>query len=121
MLQVKLGYFVLFLFLFNLLLYKIVFQSFLLHLGHPIQVVTFQPMQGQLTQQATIKVTFDDDDIALEDNEIIGFSLSDPQGSILSPMSTTIDVVVMDDDGMFNSSIYMYASFHYMGGILPSY
>ena len=58
----------------------------------------FQPMQGQTTQQKTVTITFANDDIALEDDEILSFSLSNPVGTNLTAPST-VDVVITDDDG----------------------
>ena len=78
---------------------KILFNCFLFYiLGNPIQLVIFQPIQDMASQQTTIKITFIDDDIALEENEILQFTLSDPQGISL-PLVPLIELIVTDDDG----------------------
>ena len=67
-------------------------------LGIPVQEVIFDPIQDQTSQEATVTIAIDDDDVALEENEILYFSLSDPQGVTLSKPSS-INVSIEDDDG----------------------
>ena len=57
----------------------------------------FQPIQGQSTQQKTVTVNFTDDNTALEDSEILRFSLSNPISTTLFEPST-VDIVITDDD-----------------------
>ena len=59
--------------------------------------MTFQPIPDQSTQQRVITITFPDDNIALEANEIRTFRLTNPTGAVLSSPSQT-SVTIIDDD-----------------------
>ena len=57
----------------------------------------FQPIPGQSTQERVITITFSDDDIALEANEICTFRLANATGAVLSPPSETSATIIDDD------------------------
>ena len=59
-------------------------------------MVTFQPIQGQTTQQATVTITLNDDAIALEEPETLRFGLVDAVNAVIN--NPTIDVTITDDD-----------------------
>ncbi len=73
-------------------------------IGNIVETVTFQPIQGQNSQQAVVTITFDDNEIALEQDKILQFSLSDPVDAIINEPSQ-IEVVVTDDDSKTYTSI----------------
>ena len=50
-------------------------------------------------QERKVTINFIDDNIALEDFQILRFSLSNPNGTNLTEPST-IDIEITDDDGM---------------------
>ena len=50
-------------------------------------------------QDKKLTITFKDDEIALEDDQILRFFLSNPNGTNLTEPST-IDIEVADDDSM---------------------
>ena len=66
--------------------------------GSNVSTVVFQPIEGQTMQEKKVTITFTDDNIALEDDEILHFSLSNPVGTKITAPST-VDVVITDDDG----------------------
>ena len=61
--------------------------------------IWFQPDSTLTTQYITVTFNIPDDEIALENPEIIRYSLVSPMGTALSMPSMT-DVVITDDDGM---------------------
>ena len=63
-----------------------------------VQTVVFNPMPGVQMQVQTVVITFVDDDIALEDDQILSFSLNNSMGTEIT--GHPIDVIVQDDDGM---------------------
>ena len=67
-----------------------------------VGIVVFNPMPGVDTQQQTVTITFIDDEIALEDDQIISFSLNNSMGTTINGQA--VDVIVTDDDGMFHDS-----------------
>ena len=66
--------------------------------GDLVSTVEFQPIQGQTMQEEKVNITITDDNIALEDDEILRFSLSNPVGTKITAPST-VDVEITDDDG----------------------
>ena len=68
-------------------------------IGNTVSTVVFQAILDRKMQEKNFTITFKDDEIALEDDQIRRFSLSNPNGTNLNEPST-IDIVVTDDDGM---------------------
>ena len=62
-----------------------------------MEVVSFQPIQGQTSQRVVVTTRFNDDDIALEDPETLTFTLTNPMNAIITG-SQSLDVIVTDDD-----------------------
>ena len=56
-------------------------------------------MQDKKMRDKKLIITFKDDEIALEDDQILRFFLSNPNGTNLTEPST-IDIEVTDDDSM---------------------
>ncbi len=71
-----------------------------------VGTAVFNPMSGVVTQLQTVTITFIDDDIALEDDQIIRFSLNNSMGTTINGQA--VDVIVKDDDGMFHGSHTQY-------------
>lgn len=57
-------------------------------------------MPGISSQRVTVNISITDDNIALEDDETLMFSLINPRGATLASPSN-IFVVVTDDDGRY--------------------
>lgn len=72
---------------------------FILSLGIVVGTVTFQPMPQVPSQEAIVTVIFEDDDIALEQSEVLQFTLVPVDSDVTLNGPPTIDVVVTDDDG----------------------
>ena len=68
-------------------------------IGNTVRTVEFQPIRDQKMQEIKVPITIDDDEIALEDDQILRFFLSNPNGVNLTEPST-VDIEVTDDDGM---------------------
>ena len=62
-----------------------------------MRTVSFQPIVGVVSQQVIVPITFNDDEVALEDDERLRFRLGNVANAILNAPSM-IDVVVTDDD-----------------------
>ena len=73
------------------------YTLYLFNSGNVVDTVTFQPIHDQSTQQRVIIITFPDDNIALEANEIRTFRLPNPTGAVVSSPSQT-SVTIIDDD-----------------------
>ena len=81
--------------------------------GNVVQTVAFTPMVGVTTQMQVVTITFEDDDIALEEDEVIRFSLNNSVGIAIPQASSTVDLIVEDDDGM-HEKIYNGAICNYL-------
>ena len=57
--------------------------------GDLVRTVVFQPIQDQNMQAEKVTITFTDDNIALEDDEILRYSLSNPVGTEITAPSTS--------------------------------
>ena len=73
------------------------YTLYLFNSGNIVDTVIFQPIPDQSTQQRVITITFPDDNIALEANEIRTFRLANASGAVLSSPSQT-SVTIIDDD-----------------------
>ena len=62
-----------------------------------IATVVFNPMSGVARQEQTVTISFTNDEIALEDDEVISFYLNNSVGTTLVHPSA-VDLVVKDDD-----------------------
>ena len=84
--------------------------------GNLVRTVVFQPIQDQNMQAEKVTISFTDDNIALEDDEILRYSLSNPVGTKITAPST-VDVEITDDDGrlIYKTIVSMlfYSYFHF--------
>lgn len=76
-------------------------------LGEVVDTAIFFPKVDVSSQNVTVNISIVDDEIALEDEEILVYSLINAQGATLASPSDLF-VAVTDDDGRF--IVYFIAS-----------